>query len=293
MKSKRYNLPDGRLSFSGMTTFLACPRKYALQYMDKIERDQGDQTAMERGSLFHSFAEHDGAVSDEEVVETLEDPFQVARVKAAYKQYSDAERRGIFPKMKHKEVKLYSEEHQYLGYVDMIGVKNDGQWYLGELKTTGYLDPQKWSTMSINMQTALYSAMSVDFAHENFLLKTDFQGISFRSVVFAAKKPLKQNKRNKEDESPSDYATRIEGLAQVHHQIIKPADYQEHEVVQTFTYVKERIDSLCGNSSRAPRNTQSCFMYNRPCDFFKHCHGISPDLEDVEPGVESGVEYDV
>lgn len=274
----RYNLPNGFMSFSAMTTFQMCPRKYAYQYIDKVEPEGTDTGALDRGSAFHKLVETSGRVDEVTLDETVGgNPYDLAKVKSAFSLYHGMEQEGLLPRMTHREVRLRSEQHQFIGYVDMIGVEPDGRWRLGELKTAGRFDPVKWGTLPVNAQISLYTAFAGEFAHSEFLSMDDMQGVSYRTVVLSAKRPKGPTKKEPHaKESADDFARRIEGDAKVYHQIVAPLPEAIAAAKQGFEYTKAAVHDLKGNSGRAPKHTGNCFAYNRPCQFFQHCHGIKP-----------------
>lgn len=278
MGVKRYNLPGkGLLSYSGMSTFLGCPRKYAYRYIDHVEEESGDRSAMYRGTAFHKLVEFGGAVTDGDTLTQVDgNEYEAAKVKAAFSVYHAMETDGLLPKMNHREVRLLSDEHQYIGYVDMMGVDDDGKWRLGELKTTARFDALKWGTLSINTQIALYTAFAGEFAHEQFLDMNDLEGVSYRTVLLSAKRPLKPTNKRLGMETPDAYAARIAGDAKVFHAMVSPSEEARVSALQSFNAVKEAVHDLGGNSGKAIKNPGNCHSYGRACEYFEHCWKIKP-----------------
>lgn len=292
MPRQRFKLPgSGLLSYSGMSMFLGCPRKYAYRYIDRVERAETDTSAMDRGSAFHLLVETNGEASQEQVSEDLkENPYEVAKVVTAYRAYHKYEADGLLPKMNHSEVKIVSDEHQFIGYVDMIGVQKDDRWMLGELKTTSRFDPVKWATLSINTQIALYCEMSSEFAHDEFLEMNDFQGVSYRTVELSSKRPLKATKKRTQGETPDEYGQRIANDTKIFHQMVSPSEEARLSALQCFSTVKEAVHNLRGRSGHAVKNPGNCYAYNRPCEYFEHCWKIKPHSDE---DIEDKVEFDI
>lgn len=270
----KFNLPgSGLLSFSGMSTFLSCPRKYAYRYIDKVEAEDTDTSAMDRGKAFHKLVEKAGNVGADEL--ELE-PYDHARVTTAYKVYENLQINSALPVLNHHEVRIIDEQHQFIGYIDGVGIQESGKWYLGEVKTTASFDPIKWATLATDYQIALYSNFCGDFAHEQFLAKEDLRGVSYRTIVMTKKRPLSVTKKRLTEESPEDYASRIAGDAKVYHQMVVPLEAAKNDALQSFAVVKDAIHGLRGDSKKAHKNPGNCRAYNRPCEFFEHCWQVNP-----------------
>lgn len=283
MKPKQYNLPGPNLlSYSGMTTYLACPRKYAHRYIDKIEMEDVDTSAMDRGRAFHLLAQHWGKVSDALLLHELDnDQFELAKVQDAFNAYVNMTQSGALPVLNLQEVKIVSEEHQFIGYVD--GIKIDdatGQWMLGEIKTAARLDPVKWATLSVNQQISLYTSFAGEFAHGQFLDLDDLIGTSYRTVTLSQKRPSKGTKKDPRPEGADAFAKRIAGDSAVYHQMVKPTAEACHSARQSFEHVKAAVHDLNGDAKRAVKNSGNCYAYNRPCEYFAHCWGLEPEVKD-------------
>lgn len=265
-----------------MMEFFACPRRYAFRKIEKIEPEDTPAPALDRGTAFHHLVETGGRERDAALVDL--DPFEAARVTTAYAEYKALEDSGALPSMTHREVKIVNEEAQFLGYVDMIAVDDvTGKWRLGELKTTMKFDPMKWATLRINTQICLYTAMSIEFAHAQFLDMADMEPVSYRTVLFSGKKPLLPTKsaRRKTAETPEEFEARIKADPKVYHQLVAPDQLAIRSALHTFEKAKEGIDTYFNNPADAPKNPGSCHLYNRACDFFEHCWGMKPELPET------------
>lgn len=300
----KFNIPvkSKLLSHSAMNKFLGCPKKYAYHYIDHVEVEQVDTTAMDRGRAFHMLLEHDGDVPDGELLDELDrDLYELAKTKAAYRKLKSYQDRKLVPVLETREMKIISEEHQFIGYCDSIGVNDDtGKWMLGEMKTTSAFDPQKWNLLAMNTQISLYKNFCEEFAHENFLDQEDFSGVSYVTVTYSRKKPGKKSTAKKltkasrrADETASEYQTRIKDDSEVYHKIVDPTPEAVNSAVQTFNAVKQAIHDLKGNSGNAIKNTENCFAWHRPCQYFSHCHGIDPFQDEETIKNEATIENDM
>jgi hypothetical protein len=297
----KYKLPgSGLMSYSAMSLFLGCPRKYGYKYFDRVDTEERDTSAMDRGRAFHLLVELSGTQKavTQAFIEVGESYHELARVRVAYERYRDMEQSGALPKMTAREVKIVSEEHQFIGYVDMIGVDDNGKWRLGELKTTQRFDPVKWATLRINQQIALYTSFADEFAHKEFLSMGDLEGVSYRTVQLSGKKPLEASKvqttptgrpkkgARAEKESPDDFERRIAGDTQVYHQMVHPTREACLSAAQGFRFVKEAVHSARGRSDALPKSAGNCFAYNRACEYFAHCWGMQPEVDEAEGMIE-------
>lgn len=316
MKPRRYKLPgDGLLNQSGMMAFLACNRKYAYTYIDRLPRVFDTITALDRGSAFHLLAETRGEARADAQRKLSHDPFETARVFLAYDAYKAQEDAGMMPPLTLAEQRVVSEEHQFYGTIDGIGVDDaTGKWWLGEIKTTERFDPIRWQTLEINFQIALYTEMAkLEFAHEQFLSAADFTGVSYRTVEFSSRKPLKGSKqanprasrtrpprpgeakdayktRLKTDETAEEFRERIKNDAKVFHKMVSTSDEARLSALQSFGAVKEAIDRLGTKSSNYVKNPGNCFSFGRPCEFFAACWGISVEEQKPELDVENDLD---
>lgn len=290
-----FKLPgSGLLSYSGMALFLGCPRKYGYRYFDKVEQEVTDTSALDRGRVFHLLVEKNGDVSPHKLAtEVGGDMYELAKVTAAYSAYRKMA--AALPSLDLKEVKIVSEEHQFIGFVDGIGIEASGQWRLGEMKTTTRFDPLKWATLAINPQIALYTAFAGEFAHGEFLALSDLQGVSYRTVTYSGKDPLEPSKNpltpktgkvrknaRLEKETVNDYARRIAGDSQVYHQMVSPTEEARLSALQSFGAVKEAIHDARGRSGDLVKNAGNCHAYGRPCEYFEHCWGLNPEVTEPE-----------
>jgi len=291
-KAKKYNLPTykdhgGLLSNSAMNMYFTCPRKYGYKYFDKVPTEEVAAAAMDRGSAFHQLVEDDGKTVEDVLLDIVgRDLFELAKVKVAYTKYRTFQDRGLLPKLEKNEEKLISEEHQFIGYCDNIGVQDNGKWMLGEIKTTTRLDPLKWNLLEMNTQISLYSIFLKEFAHKNFLDWDDYLGVSYRTITMSQKKPLLQNKRNKSDETAHEFRERIKNDSDVFHKIVRPTDDAKHSALQAFETAKAGISEMRGRSDAGCKNTNNCFAWGRACEYFTHCHGLDPHNDSVSGTID-------
>ena len=271
MKQKQYWLPVKLMSYSAMSLFQGCPRRYAFRYIDKIPADWQGTGAMDRGTAFHALVEHDGAMP--EGLPEL-NPFDTAKVKSGFRKYKEYQAAGHLPEMEVGELKLVDEERQFIGYVDRHAILKNGAWRLGEMKTSERFDPMQWQLYPVNPQIALYAEMAQKWANANLLSNDDFLGFSVQKVIFSAKRPGKARK-SKAAESPEAFAERIREDTRIFVQNVTPSEVVRAEALLTFEHVKESVDHLGSSSSRYPKNIGNCMNFGRICEFAAHCHGAA------------------
>ena len=279
--AKRFWLPmrSGLLSFSAMSKFQECPRKWALQYIDNVQIEQEEGDGLLRGRAFHEAIETN---DPEQAAANLKDQADGALVRAASRKYLEAKQRGDFPKVTHVEQKIINEERQFIGYVDEMSIDDDnGNWMIGEMKTTKKFNPVEYAIMDIKPQTALYKAMSTPFCSSMGLSVKDFAGLSCKKIVFPGIRPLKGRGKNAVPEAIEDFEKRAYDGVAIYHKIVKVTERVENDALLAFQHTLESIDHLGADSSRYPKHSNSCLHpYFGICPFFQTCHGINLSLND-------------
>lgn len=280
MTRKWLPMKYGLLSYSSMSKFLECPRKFAFQYIDKLEVESEEGVGLLRGRLFHNIIDtRDFSKSDAEP--SLEQHNR-ALVRAAAKMFLEKKDRGDFPVVTSTEQKIINEKEQFIGYVDEMSVDEvSGNWMVGELKTGSKFDPVKYAIAETKHQTALYKGMADEFCAERFLSPQDFAGLNYKEIIFPNIKPLKGRGKNAVQETMEDFEKRAYEKTLVLHKIVKVADSTVNSALMTFRHVLDGIDNLGKNSDNYPKNCNSCLHpYFGICPYFKACWGVDISLQD-------------
>lgn len=280
--SKRYNLPNGALSFSSMSMFTACQQRFANRYVHRLQTEFIGTDSMDRGWAFHKMVEN--IENPEPVVASvfsrLKNSYEFERVNSAFNEFRSKVKDGLVPLLKGSELKLYSEQHQFVGFVDRYDIDEEtGQWQLGEMKTSSRFDFNSWLLAPFSFQTALYLKLAMDeWAPSQTLSREDFAGYAYEKVIFSGKKPLKATK-TKPEETPAQFRERIKGDTKVYHQRIEANVEIQAQAMQAFESAKEGVDLIMRNPSHATKNPSNCFQWGRPCEYMRQCWGL--DMEDA------------
>lgn len=271
------------LSYSGIRLFFDCPRAWAFKYLDKVELYSPVNIPMAKGKLFHALVENNSCVLPPEASAISQ--YDAAVVVSAARKY--IETAHTLPQASMREVKIINEEKGFIGYADSITINPDNTWLVGEMKTSSKFDAVEWAINHVNLQTALYKAMSKEWCAQNFLMPEEFAGTSFKKIIFSGKKPLKGRGKNAVPETVEEYTERIKDDAKVYHQIFKVNEVQERCAIQTFDYVKEMTKHLGARSENYPKCNSHCKTSYGVCDYFEHCWGMNIEAEN-----EGEIDYD-
>jgi hypothetical protein len=259
-----------QLSYSSHKLLDSCETLYWHEKVNKTppDADYEDGDALGIGKAFHGVLErtlHKKYVKEllvEEMekheVEIHEFPVLAGMLKKYVKLHKLS---GLT--VVHCELKI--DHPQYVGYIDMIMVAPNGNWWIGDLKTTGRFDESLLPRLPRDMQLNLYTYF-IEFIATQFKLDVSkFKGCRYRAVT----KP-KLVQKGKED--VEDYINRIEDNCVVY-DIEVPYDVMNPEHSwQLLLEGQERAVQLM-NGEAPKRNYQSCIQYYRPCKHFSKCHG--------------------
>lgn len=287
MTRKWLPMKYGLLSYSSMSKFLECPRKFAFQYIDKAEVEGEDGIGLIRGRVFHSIID----TNNFDALQEIPDDVNRALVSAVAKLYLKKKERGDFPVVTHTEQKIINEKEQFIGYADEMSVdEKTGNWMVGELKTGSIFNPVKYAIAETKHQTALYKGMAEQFCSERFLSTNDFAGLNYKEVIFPNIKPLKGRGKNAVPESIDAFEARVYDKAQIYHKIVKVSDSTVSDALYTFRNVLDAIDHLGSNPDKYMKNCNSCLHpHFGACQYLELCHGIKINLTDeVSSDIDMG-----
>ena len=282
MSTKRYKLPNGALSFSAMSTFNSCQQRFANRYVHKIQTEFTFSDAMDRGWAFHKMVEHidnpESVIAS--VYSRLKNTYEFERVNAAFIDFRDKVSQGVIPLLKGAELRLHSEKHQFIGFVDRYDIDEaTGQWKLGEMKTSSRFDFNSWILAPFSFQTALYKVLAMEeWAPSQTLSREDFAGYEYEKVIFSGKRPGKATK-TKPEETPAQFRERIKGDAKIYHQRIDVSNETQAQAMHAFETAKEGVDIIMRSPSAAVKNPANCFQWGRPCEYMRQCWDL--DMEDA------------
>jgi len=133
-------------SFSKISTFVGCPRKFKYRYIDKLPQEPRDMTALLKGSCVHSMLEKYPEPSTSKLVSEYQyilDEF----LKTKYKKYLEipAKKEESFGLTNKLEQCTYKDKNAMLrGFIDYYTILDDKMviidWKTGRVKEPRYVD---------------------------------------------------------------------------------------------------------------------------------------------------------
>lgn len=287
-----------KISYSSLTTLRGCARKFWHYKVNKTERDpdlEDDAHPLRFGSAFHKILEdckhgemppacnllgepsqrHDAfgflntlvlrAAQGEELSEL--DAAKLIRMAKAYIELH------LKSGLKVAGVEIRVENDFCLGFVDVILVDPaTGRWFICDIKTKRSLEKTLLQRLPEDPQLLSYAMQRDLIARECSLDLGLFSGFMYR----VAMKPQNQEKRAKKGEKPETYNEMIQRVKDPDiYQIKAPhLPHMEEIVRQHFQNgYAEYMRLLDRPTVKPPQNFAYCEMYNKPCEYWSHCHG--------------------
>jgi PD-(D/E)XK nuclease superfamily len=258
-----------RLSYSGGNLAMKCHRKWYLKYVLKVSVDadsQDDALALREGKAMHTVLEYsyrDASNYKEEYLITaarennLDDASLYKVYACLYSYYRLHAPSGL--RVAGTEVEVGDET--YVGYIDSIMVDKNGYWWMEDTKSSGMVMETIFSRLEEDQQLNLYAFYAPQVAEKLKLSLHKFAGARYRVV----QKPRIVPRVN---EPLKDFARRADAKAydvEIPVTAMNPAKaYQLH--------MQLRGSLLNLTEETACPNRQSCIDYNRPCEYWSHCH---------------------
>lgn len=143
-------------SFSKISSFILCPKKFKYKYIDKIPQEPRDMTALLKGSCVHSMLEKYPSSSTNKLVPRYQyilDKF----LKSKYKEYLQipSRREESFGLTSNLECTNYKDKNAlFRGFIDYYTVKDD-KMIIIDYKTGKYKD-EKFQDFTQLMYYAIY-----------------------------------------------------------------------------------------------------------------------------------------
>lgn len=258
-----------RLSYSGGNMAMKCQRKWYLKYIKKAEVDsdsQDDALALREGKAMHMVLEYsnrDARNYKEEYLITAArenslDNESLYKVYAClYSYYRLHAPSGLTVVGTEVEV----GDDTYIGYIDSIMADSNGNWWMEDTKSSGMVMETLFSRLEEDQQLNLYAHYAPQVASKLNLDINKFVGARYRVV----QKPRIVPRLN---EPLKDYAKRADAKAydvEIPLAAMNPTNaYSLH--------MKLRDNMMNMSEQDACPNRQSCIDYNRPCEYWSHCH---------------------
>jgi len=280
------------ISTTELDDFSKCPRFYHHKNISKrvpIEKSE----ALVFGGLWHSIMEewwkngHETALAWLRENANRIDPVDFAKVAAHLHNYHPP--RGNYEVINvetRKEVRIIDPATGKRLNKPLLLVKTDtilkdlvtGEKWILEHKTSGE---------EIKGYTPFWQRLAVDSQVGNYILALGAKGIIYDVVKKFGIRPAAVDRKRAEAEGCSEthaYMLRCIDVAAADLE----AAYQWREVVKTEDDLREAQSDLfnkvvilrhCHATGMFPRNSNSCRLYNRPCDYLDVCTGQA-DLHD-------------
>ncbi len=279
---------DG-LSPSSMALFQQCQRKYFFKKVAGVQVDSDvtdDVEALMVGKCLHKILEDcrhklDGLSYESVKAATLAHdlgeetaPMIFAMAKAYKISHEKSGLRAIG-----FEVPIDTES--FFGIADVILTDLEGNWWIGDLKTSAAYNPAIVPTFARHPQLSLYAANAEVIAKELNLDVSKFMGVRYRMVT-------KSKLIRKSSESLEGYIDRLGSSVKSLDFAIPKEMLSPKEVVEVHSTIREKIKSK--EESDYLRNHSNCMLYFRPCEYFSKCNGCNyssfPKLEVFTSGDE-------
>lgn len=272
-----------RLSYSACCQLQSCQKQFYLQRIAKVAKDSDvtdDATALTYGKCYHRVLEltrHSQAnftmplfdsVIKEHFPEVVSDGFLTVTGDNKELQY------GVYACLQsyyelHAKRKLelvgveveIGTENEMLGYVDAVLQDSYGFWWVLDLKTSGLVQEPLFARLHTDPQLNLYAAYAWQLCNKLDLDPEKFAGCRYCVVV----KPRIAIK----NDTIEAYAARVK--PKIFDVEIPAFKLNPQVVMQHYKELNVVADSI--TTDNALRNYSACLTYNRPCDYWSHCHG--------------------
>lgn len=272
-----------RLSYSSCKQLQTCSKQFYLQRIAKVDKDPDvadEQLAFLYGKCYHetleltrhSRANFTMAIFDSvfnkyfPVVTTngftdvasdnLETRFGVYACLQSY--YTLHEKRNL--ELVATEIEIGDENT--IGFVDAVVADSFGHWWVMDLKTSGLVQEPLFARLHTDPQLNLYASYASQLCNKCDIDLAKFAGCRYCVVV----KPRLVIKKN---ESMEDYAKRVS--PKIYDVEIPWEILITKKTVDHYVQMQELVKNL--NEDTATCNYDACLVYNRPCNYWSHCHG--------------------
>lgn len=263
-----------QLSYSSLTTFEACNRKYWHYKINKTDKDidaDDDTIAFRYGKAFHQVLEDtqhdlsfpgmnkiiDKALKDHNVEKFAHQVF--ACLESYFTLHKKTKLKAVFCEFKLSTPTLS-------GYIDVILVDRNGFWWICDLKTSGMLKiHQLAARLHEDLQLNIYASFAKDVGESLELDPDKYLGCRYRVVE-------KPRIKVKEGETLRAYSNRVKvncfDIEIPKNTMNIEAAIKLHATTQAFIKYNDKKSSY-------PMNRQSCLDYFKPCEYWSQCYGAN------------------
>jgi hypothetical protein len=260
-----------KTSYSSMKTLQNCEQEFWHYRLAKTppDSDYEDSDALGFGSAFHQVLEKSmhNAFHKEHLIEAMEEhkvhEADMGPLMAMGRRYLQLHKLSNLKVIKCEQ---QIETPEFVGYIDMIMVGEDGSWWIGDLKTTSRFDEKNLiPRLPKDMQLNLYAHFKDWIARAYDLDPAKFAGCRYRAVT-------KPKIVQKGKESVEDYAIRVAEKVDVYDIEVPYSMMDPNSAWELLIEAHKR--SLELQAGEVPRkNYNGCISYFKPCKYFSQCHG--------------------
>lgn len=259
-----------KMSYSSSKVLKNCEQEFAHYkiYNTPPDSDYEESDALGFGKAFHQTLEvslHNNFVKEvcmEAMVEHKVHEADLGLLLAMGKRYVKLHK---LSKLKAVKCELKLETPEYIGFIDVILVADNGEWWLGDLKTTSRFDQNLLARLPKDDQMNVYSHFAEWIAPQFGLDVEKFRGCRYRAVT-------KPKIVQKGKETPEEYAERVAEKVEVY-DIEIPIEMMNPKAAWN-SILESHARSLELQQGEAPkRNYNGCISYFKPCRYFSQCHG--------------------
>lgn len=258
-----------RFSYSASNMANKCKRKWFLKYIMKAPFDadvSDDALALREGKAMHQvleFSLRDAANYKEEYLiqatkDNELDTESMFRVYACLYSYYRLHAPSCL-QVVGTEIEVGDEN--FVGYIDSIMADRNGYFWLEDTKSSGMVMETLFSRLEQDTQLNLYAYYAFQVAEKLKLPLAKFAGVRYRVVQKPRIVP-------RSGETFKDYAKRADCKA---HDVEIPLAALDPEVAYR-QHMALRAEMVGLTEEQACPNRQSCIDYNRPCEYWSHCH---------------------
>lgn len=265
-----------QLSPSSFGEFSACQRKYFYRKVLKLPNDpdyEEDNEAFKVGKAFHKVLEvrkHELSglplkeVAEAAISEGVEDADTWYMLYAMLQAYHH-----VFKKvgLTVAAVELEIGSPTFMGFVDVVLKDDNGNWWIGDMKTVGTWSDSTLQTLPSHPQLNLYSAHYDLIAHACELKPSNFQGVAYLATT-------KSRLKKKAKETVEEYIDRLKESVRSIWVFISKDKLLVKEVTESHAAAVSHISANLAEEREVfySRNFGNCMAYFRPCQFYSKCH---------------------
>jgi len=270
--------PSGiRISYSSSTTFQGCQRRFYYQKVVKIDHDpdfEDNAKALRIGKAFHAileYCEHDQAkLKPGHFMKSFEEnavssPTEQGLIAGMVRKYIGLHRDS---KLKVAGIEIQvGDGVNYIGFVDVLLVDENGNWWIVDLKTAARLSASLLSRLSRDPQLNIYAYFMKDIAKELNLDPEKFMGVRYRVTTKAT---IKCGPK----ETIQAFSKRCFDRIESYDIGIPKQDLIPEKVHTKFMSMLKDMRALEDKKEdEVSQNFGECEKFFKPCPYWSNCYG--------------------